>query len=547
MKKYFLLLCASIFTLSTANLALAEDAFPPSYKCSDRAYRVIWDFDDEDGIFGTETIQGPLASDVQEAALGSECCFTAEDDFFGESNATIGSRTGVVVDTSNGGDEGLSHGRLVSTNLAKTGENVAYQVQITFNGTEADLGLVIMEALSGAVPETPTPITGCAGSSNDPEEEPSLTTVGTADHGDGFITVAYELVTNGDDLTNCTNLHLAFEGMTNGIVIDQITIDVAYFTGETLPDGGSCFPPVLSEGEVSLSENDVLTTGAFTVVMDTSTEAQANPGSAVVTVTIDPNSGDPTTTSLTDYSLATALGVSAAGVPVTLTFDVGNWHIPQTVTVTAIDDAVLEPNIICVESFGVGFSVSLSEPNENPSLDGSVSRSSGELISILDNEAGCVIIEESSIQVNELDPNEPNSCGVISYSLSRSPATPVIVTAESEDTTITFSPSTLTFDNTDWADPQEIVVKAVPDDEFVGGEPGLTAAISSSSNGESGDLSFFNPIEGVTVTIIQDECGELPFLSKDLNEDCFVNLLDFSIFSTQWFQCTEPDSANCPN
>ncbi len=549
MKKNLLLLFSSLMLVIAANPLQAEESFPADYACTDRAYRVVWNFEDVPGISEPDTLLGPLSEEEGfSAGLGAECCFqeNTTDELGFTVTTDVGSgRTGVVVDTSDGGSEGSSHGRLISTNLAEEGERFAYRVHITFadpGGTpeEADLGLVIMETLIGATPEGGEVIQCFGGGGAE-----GLTVVGTEDHGDGFITIAFELISEeGVDISACENVHLAFEDMTDGLIIDEIIIDVAYFEGATPPTGGGCVPgPVIFGDSIDLVEVTPAVPGTFTVVMNTEPNDGYAFGSGSALVVIDPNNTIPTQTSLTDYFLNTA----APGVPITLTFTMADWHLPQTVTVTAVDDAIIEPDVVCIESFGVAATVALTDPNENADLEGAFQKSTADLINIQDNDAGCVIVDASGLSVNELDPNDPANQATYTYVLSREPATDVVVTLTHEDEYVEFDPEMLTFTSSDWGTPQEVTVKAIQDEDLVDGGPGLVAAISASSNGESGDLTQFNPINDANIEVIQDECGQYPFNALDFNLDCFVNLLDFSSFTTGWGECTEPDPSNCPS
>jgi hypothetical protein len=74
-----------------------------------------------------------------------------------------------------------------------------------------------------------------------------------------------------------------------------------------------------SDGSTNVSEDGV--TDSYNVVLDSQP-------TAIVEITADPDS-------------QTNLG-AGPGNPITLTFTTANWNIPQTVTVTAVDDAVVE-------------------------------------------------------------------------------------------------------------------------------------------------------------------------------------------------------------
>ncbi len=277
----------------------------------------------------------------------------------------------------------------------------------------------------------------------------------------------------------------------------------------------------------TLTESTVNNSTTFTVTL-----AQGSPEAGVnVEITLDPNDG---TNDGTDIDLG--LG---AGTPITLTFTTSNWDTPQTVTASAVDDSLFES---CIEASNIASSAVPSDPNSaynnynNPSVN----------VSVLDNNTGCVIVDPTDVSVEELDPNNPEQQAVYSYVLNRAPiGGSLVITATPDASVVEIDPSTLTFDNLNWGTPQEVTVKAIPDDELLDDGALVDTIISSATHSEI-DPNNFSTISNVNVNITQDECGQLPFIEKDFNQDCFVNLLDFSIFSGSWADCTEPLIANCP-
>ncbi len=262
----------------------------------------------------------------------------------------------------------------------------------------------------------------------------------------------------------------------------------------------------------------------FTVVLD-----GGDPNAGIVTVTLDPNDSDGNFSEL-DIDLG-----SGTATPITLTFNTSNWDDPQTVTVTAFDDGLSES---CTEVAGITILSTIDDPNQNSAYIGARTRAQ---VTVIDNETGCVIVDiGDGVNIDELDPN--GTIDTLTYVLNRAPSgTDNVVTLEETSGLSTVTPLVLTFNLGNWATPQTVTVKANQDEDFVGDDPVITA----SSSGDS-DPEAFNPVASVNVALAEDECGELFFDINDYNEDCVVNLLDFSLFSSGWGSCTQPDPANCP-
>jgi hypothetical protein len=98
---------------------------------------------------------------------------------------------------------------------------------------------------------------------------------------------------------------------------------------------------------------------------------------------------------------------------------------------------------------------------------------------------------------------------------------------------------TITFNTGNWQTPQTVSVTAV-DNAAPGGD--VIRTVSHSVN-----VSGYNPISDVKITIIEDDlgCGDWGYNAMDFNEDCYVNLEDFVLLALQWLDCTDPADVNC--
>ncbi len=289
---------------------------------------------------------------------------------------------------------------------------------------------------------------------------------------------------------------------------------------------------------VVIHANNVQPFGAFTELDPNATDPLAeNPldpaldQSATFTVSLsdsadfgDPGSGVTVTITFDDLNDPNDVSFT----PGLVTFDSSNWSTSQTVTLSVIDDALEEA---CIEGVSVGLTMTASDPN---SLYNGAN-GQGVSVNILDDDSGCIIASPANVEVNELDPNDPENQATVSYNLNRADPNgdPVVISVAPVEGFVNASPTELTFTSGAWAVAQDVTVKAVQDEELLA-EGELADTVSATDNG--GKYGAAN----VAVSIVQDECGQFEFLPSDYNEDCYVNLLDFSIFSVNWADCTAP-------
>ncbi len=529
MKKIWSLLLASLLTVSTANLALAEDVIEPAFLSTGRSYRVIWNYDTQAAIDTLEadvvTLSQTLIDEEAEVLTGYGIIGP------GDTAVTADSRSGV----------GVTNGAAVflSSNLAKEGERASVVFQITWNAQylNEDVFAVFMEATNSNTIEEEFCALGIiegAGTGNvSLLAEDSIELLDEVDHGDGFFTTAVHLITTSEAaISECANILIGLEGVVDDIMIDQVIVDVIYFEGE-FPPPLEKPPVVVDAGDgVSVSEATPLVTDTFTVQMNT--DPNENLGSlngAIATITISPDPND-----TADFKMNSG----GFGESITLTFDDSNWNTPKVVTVEVNDDVEIEPNVNCVELFSINFSVSLSDPNANVDLNGAT-QNEADLVTVIDDEVGCVfVISDEGLEINELDPN--GTIASVAYVLNRPPiGSDNVITLTDENAVSELDPETLTFNSGNWSVPQTVSIKAIPDEEFL---EFVDPFITGASSGDV-DPNAYNPVPEVEVSMIEDECGEFPFITNDLNFDCYVNLLDFSLFAGEWADCTEPDVANC--
>ncbi len=182
----------------------------------------------------------------------------------------------------------------------------------------------------------------------------------------------------------------------------------------------------------------------YTVVLDTQPAAD-------VAIAIDPVSGYVTVD------------------PTGLTFTSADWDDPQTITVTAVDDAVVEGG----HSDTIGHTASSDDENydEIPIADVTAN--------ITDNDTAGIIIDPT-----ETSATEGGAAGSYTVRLATEPTGPVTVSLLPDDqvtiepTSLTFYPESygdllLTADGDRWDDPQTVTVTAVDDNVAEGAHHGI--------------------------------------------------------------------------
>uniref|UniRef100_UPI00248FCC6E HYR domain-containing protein n=1 Tax=Aquimarina aggregata TaxID=1642818 RepID=UPI00248FCC6E len=213
-------------------------------------------------------------------------------------------------------------------------------------------------------------------------------------------------------------------------------------TVNALPDN----TVIVSETSIQTSED--LTTDSFTVVLPFEPS-----GTVVFNVVSD---------DLTEGTVSTS----------TLTFDSSNWDIPQTVTITGVNDDLDDDDI--------GYTIILTtDQAATDDLSGYENVNPSDVTAInLDNDIAGVTV--STISGNT---TEDNGTATFTIVLDTEPTENVTVTLSSNDLSEsdTFTPTSLTFTSTDWDIPQTITVTG-KDDDIVDGDVTYTIVTSNTSS-----------------------------------------------------------------
>ena len=158
-------------------------------------------------------------------------------------------------------------------------------------------------------------------------------------------------------------------------------------------------------------------------------------------------------------------GTEGAVAPLRLTFTADNWQQPQTVTVTGVDDALLDG--------AVSYELALAAASADPTYDG---QRAGVSVTNDDNDRPSLVVSTSSLKTGE-----DGSADSFSVRLSTAPKAPVTLTlSSSDDGEGQPGTKTLVFTPDNWAAPQTVQLRGV-DDTLVDGDQAYTLALSASS------------------------------------------------------------------
>ena len=226
--------------------------------------------------------------------------------------------------------------------------------------------------------------------------------------------------------------------------------DIAY---TIITSAASSTDPLYSDrvvGDVSLFNIDddgvgvsIIPVGKLTLGRSVTTEAA---GTATFEVTL--NSLPTADVTVPFSSSNTAEGAVA---PTSLTFNASNWDVPQTVTVTGVDDDVDDGDSQYSLVAGAATSTDATYGGENPADAG---------LTNFDDDTASVAVSPTT----GLTTAEAGSTATFTVDLTSEPTADVTVDLTSSDTTEgTVAPAPLTFTPANWDTPQTVTVTGVDD------------------------------------------------------------------------------------
>ena len=177
----------------------------------------------------------------------------------------------------------------------------------------------------------------------------------------------------------------------------------------------------------------------------------------------------------------------------TLTFTNGNWDTPQTITITGVDDDLVDGSQTTTTTLSV---VDASSDND---FDG-VADQTVSIETTDDDSVGFTLVETGG----STSVSETGSTDTFTVVLNVQPTSDVVISVVSSDTgEATVSAGTLTFTNGNWDTPQTITITGVDDDPIDGDQ---TATVTVSIVDGSSDDDFDSvPDRTVSVTTTDDD------------------------------------------
>jgi hypothetical protein len=234
----------------------------------------------------------------------------------------------------------------------------------------------------------------------------------------------------------------------------------------TVDDDVSGFTIVESAGSTDVTEAGG--TDDFTVVLD------SEPTSSVVIAVTSGDTGEATV------------------LPDTLTFTPADWNTPQSVTVTGVDDDLIDGDVVTTITLSID--PTASDNSYDPLADQTVSVTTAD-----DDVAGFTVTETGGTTVSE-----GGTTDNFTVVLDAQPVTNVVFTVVSGDVgEATVAPATLTFQPADWNVPQTVTVTGV-DDFAPDGDQITTVTIAIDAASSDNDFDPLAP-QTVTVTTLDDD------------------------------------------
>ncbi|MBK8171024.1 MAG: hypothetical protein IPK60_11865 [Sandaracinaceae bacterium] len=158
--------------------------------------------------------------------------------------------------------------------------------------------------------------------------------------------------------------------------------------------------------------------------------------------------------------------------PTSVLFTSANWNIPQTVTVTPVDDAIADGTVMTFVQTLPATGMGLTYPGyDGPDVT----------LTVNDNDAASIVVTPTS----GLSVTEAGSTATFTIVLGSQPTADVSVTLLSGDATEgSVMPSSVSFNETNWNVPQTVTVAGV-DDSAVDGSVMYSITTSSASSADS--------------------------------------------------------------
>ena len=226
----------------------------------------------------------------------------------------------------------------------------------------------------------------------------------------------------------------------------------------------------VSETALTLAEGGRAT---YTVVLN------AQPV-AVVLIRIDRNNGD----------VKVDADAVNQGDQAFMLFTPGNWNTPQTVKVSAAQDADAADDQAQLDH-AVSYRVNRSGPYSRV-------LASRVTVTVTDDETAAVTVSRTTLTVAE------GASNTYTVRLDTPPSSDVVITVTSNNSAVTPTPARLTFTGDNWSTAQTVTVAAAHDADAADDTAAIAHAVVPAESADEYDTAT---IAGVAVTVADDDAG----------------------------------------
>ncbi len=291
-----------------------------------------------------------------------------------------------------------------------------------------------------------------------------VVTASSADEGE--VTVAPAILTFTTDTWDAPQT-LTVTGVDDDIIDGNQDVDVTLVVDAAQSD--PIYETVDTTVVVTNADDDA---PGFTITSGTTVSVSEAGGTAPVTVILNT---EPASDVVLDFAIADA--TVATVEPTTLTFTAGNWDTPQSVTVTGVDDDIVDG--AQVADLTVSVDAAASDDDYDGVADQTVS-----VTALDDDVAGFTLADAESLTVSEAGGTD-----AFTVVLDAQPLAAVVLTVSSGDATeVAVSPTTLTFTDANWSTPRTVTVTGVDDDVVDGAAiTAVTVAVDPAQSDDAFD------------------------------------------------------------
>ncbi|MCU4164289.1 Ig-like domain-containing protein [Carboxylicivirga caseinilyticus] len=214
--------------------------------------------------------------------------------------------------------------------------------------------------------------------------------------------------------------------------------------------------------------------------------------SGSLTVTLNSQPTNPVTINLTsdDTDIATVS-------PASITFTNSDWNDLKTITISGVDDAdLLNEATIITAAVAVGSDAGFTSI-ANKTIN----------ITVSDDDIADFSLSNTSLSIDE------NSTEDFTVVLNAQPSSDVVINLVSSDNgAATLSLGSLTFTESNWANPQTVTISAINDNDVINETVTITASVDNANS----DDQFDNLIKTLTANVTDDDIADFELSSTAL-------------------------------